>query len=181
MKSLLIVVDMQNDFIDGKLGSQAARDIVPNVADLAERWQGDIFFTMDTHSRERYELTEEGQQVPFHCELGTTGWEMNYEVFRALCNQHDITGSYQLSFRKETFGTTEFLKYLDIENYENITFCGVCTDICVISNALMLRSLRPCLQIAVEASCCAGSTPERHKAALDIMKSCQIKIINEGQ
>ena len=177
MKSLLIVVDMQNDFIDGKLGSQAARDIVDNVVDLIDYWKGDIFFTMDTHLRERYEATEEAEQVPFHCELGTSGWEMNYEVFQALGRQYDITGSYQLSFRKETFGTMEFLKYIDREEYENVTFCGVCTDICVISNALMLRSLRPSLQIAVEASCCAGTTPGNHEAALKVMEKCAIEII----
>ena len=169
MKRTLIVVDMQNDFIDGALGTKEARAIVPNVKKKIEesKARGDkIIFTRDTH-KSNYLKTNEGKHLPVeHCIEGTYGWiianEVNYPEYKHI--------------NKKTFGYTLWDYEDDFEEIERI---GLCTDICVVSNALILKAFYPEINITVDASCCAGVTPESHKAALTTMKMCQINVIGE--
>lgn len=171
MKRTLIVVDMQNDFIDGSLGTKEAQAIVPNVNKKIEEYQsrGDmIFFTRDTHD-ENYLDTYEGKNLPVkHCIKGTKGWEILDNLTVPNCRYID----------KTTFGTFAWRNHTYIQNGE-IELCGLCSDICVVSNALILRAMFPNTVITVDASCCAGVTPEKHKAAMEVMKSCQINVIGE--
>lgn len=177
MKTLL-VVDMQNDFIDGALGTPEAVKIVPNVKKKIEEYEarGDqIFFTRDTH-QDYYLETHEGKNLPVvHCIEGTEGWQIPEDL--------DIKNAHYLD--KCSFGWICWnLLRVDgdwvLRNLgDEIEVIGLCTDICVVSNALILRSFYPETDIIVDASCCAGTTPEMHRKALDIMKSCQIKVINE--
>ena len=167
----LIVVDMQNDFITGSLGTKEAQAIVPNVKKKIEEYKvnrDEIIFTRDTHSS-NYLNTNEGRHLPIqHCINGTWGWLIVDEINSPECKVHN----------KCTFGD----KFLDsyISDYtDEVEFVGVCTDICVISNALILKAQRPAIKITVDASCCAGVTPEKHQAALEVMKSCQINVIGE--
>ena len=168
---LLVVVDMQNDFIDGALGSDDAIAIVPKVCEKIDNWDGRVCFTMDTHYDD-YSETTEGQHIPIeHCINDTPGWHLNDEVDKRR-NADSFT------VYKDTFGSTDLVdlvKYLDIET---IQFIGLCTDICVVSNALLLRAHCPNHNISVDASCCAGTSHENHVAALVVMKSCCIDIIN---
>lgn len=181
----LIVVDMQNDFITGSLGTKEAQGIVSNVVkriELAKSRNENILFTQDTH-RANYLDSHEGKQLPVvHCVEGTAGWQIDSDVWFAL-DGYEADG-----FKKNAFGSLDLLEYLsdfiaDWGIYDSdleIELLGLCTDICVISNALMLRSTFPEADIAVNASCCAGVTPDKHKAALEVMKSCHIKVI-EGE
>jgi ribA/ribD-fused uncharacterized protein len=168
-KKLLIVVDMQNDFIDGVLGTEEAVAIVPNVKAKIEEYKSrgdDIIFTRDTH-QENYLETNEGKHLPFpHCIEGTHGWE--------IANGIDIPDA--LHINKPTFGWTLWNSH-GITATE-IEIIGLCTDICVVSNALILKATFPDANITVDASCCAGVTPESHKAALKTMETCQISVIN---
>lgn len=165
----LIVVDMQNDFISGSLGSKEAQAIVPNVKKKIEEYmaRGDeIIFTRDTHSTD-YLTTNEGKNLPVeHCINGTYGWLIADEVNYPECRH----------INKRTFGYTLWDYELD---YEDIELVGLCTDICVVSNALIIKAQFPNANITVDASCCAGVTPESHKAALTTMKMCQINVIGE--
>ena len=188
---VLIVIDMQNDFIDGALGSPEARAIVPvmekRMAELADGNTA-LFYTKDTHFDGDYLNTQEGRNLPVpHCICNTQGWEIN-ERIKAVgmndgfcCPQGEKGGSI---YTKTCFGSywlprgIDDLLCLDEENDE-IILMGVCTDICVVSNALILKSYFPETKITVDASCCAGTTPENHKAALQTMKSCQINVIND--
>lgn len=180
MKKVLIVVDMQNDFITGALGSIEAQTIVPNVVEKVKNWDGELLFTRDTHY-ESYMNTFEGQRLPVpHCIYKTAGWQIIDELTHFIKYSYDIID-------KRTFGFEDW-KHEILDRYVNdidalseldITLIGVCTDICVISNALALRMYFPNAKITVDASCCAGVTPEKHAAALEVMKSCQIDIINE--
>lgn len=188
MKRILVVVDMQNDFITGTLGTPEAVSIVDNVVEKiwGEEWDR-VYATKDTHDTD-YEWTQEGKKLPVeHCIEGTEGWHFNEKIHEALMNliKHPI------STYKNTFGSVSLIRRLsyDMEyefedendgNYE-LTLVGVCTDICVISNALLLKAHYPEMKIVVDASCCAGSTPENHKAALMVMKCCQIDVINAGE
>ena len=171
-KDYLIVVDMQNDFITGALGSAEAQAIVPAVVDLAKSFNPDnICFTRDTHY-ESYLDTAEGQHLPVkHCIKGSDGWLVIDELKDAL--------GWALAYvNKETFGYSEWAKvFPDVNQIGSITLCGVCTDICVVSNALILKALYPEVPISVVANCCAGVTPEKHEAALETMRSCQINVI----
>ena len=173
MQNILVVVDMQNDFIDGALGTKEAQAILPNVERLVKDFNGKIYFTRDTHS-ENYMQTQEGKNLPVpHCIKNTNGWEIAPSLIPYAKNIID----------KPTFGSTELANELILENkkeeIESITLVGLCTDICVISNAMLIKaSLLEC-KIFVDASCCAGVTPQSHKNALDAMKMCQITIINE--
>lgn len=168
MKKALIVIDMQNDFIDGSLGTLEAQAIVPNVKNkIAEyRAKGDeVIFTRDTHFAD-YLKTNEGKHLPVkHCIEGTDGWQIADEVDVKECTH----------INKPTFGYIGWARY----NFEKIEIVGLCTDICVVSNALILKALFPDAKITVDASCCAGVTPESHKAALTTMKMCQIDVIGE--
>lgn len=174
MNKLLIVVDMQKDFVDGALGSDHALAIVDNVVQKIEAFQGDIIVTYDTH-REDYLNTQEGKNLPVpHCIKGTPGWELDAKVQKALEKK-----TYKV-IEKPTFGSTELPAYLK-EHYGSapldIQLIGLCTDICVVSNALLLKANFLDAQISVDANCCAGVTVESHQAALTTMKMCQITVV----
>ena len=166
MKKTLIVVDMQNDFIDMALGTPEAQAIVPRVKAKIEAYlaNGDeVLFTRDTHG-EDYLDTPEGTKLPVvHCVKGTTGWEIADGLYREGCRIID----------KPQFGWPHW----DREAFEAVELVGLCTDICVVSNALILKAQHPSVPIAVDASCCAGVTPESHEAALKTMAMCQIDIL----
>lgn len=168
---LLVVVDMQNDFVDGALGTAEAVAIVPNVVEKvkAAKEAGDqIIFTMDTHEA-NYPETAEGKNLPIeHCIRETPGWKL-IPPLRPLTAGTKIV-------QKSTFGSTQLSYLVAIEKYDEIELIGLCTDICVISNALLLKATVPETPIIVDASCCAGVTPESHKNALEAMKMCQIII-----
>ena len=169
---ILVVVDMQNDFINGALGTKEAIAIVPNVVDKIKNFDGEkIIFTRDTHE-ENYMETQEGKNLPVpHCIRGTNGWELNPEI-DALRIEEVID--------KPSFGSMELASYLKRQNnIESIEFVGLCTDICVISNVMITKAALPEVPLVVDASCCAGVTPESHKNALEAMKICQVKVINE--
>ena len=173
MKKLLIVVDMQKDFVDGALGSKEAQAIVPNVVKKIEAFEGDILVTYDTHE-ENYMETQEGKHLPVpHCIKGTAGWELDEKVQAALDRK-----TYT-AIEKPTFGSTalpELIKTVyDPAEFE-IELCGLCTDICVVSNALLLKANFLETTVSVDSSCCAGVTPESHNAALLTMKMCQVQV-----
>ncbi len=165
MKRTLIVVDMQNDFIDGSLGTKEAHAIVENVKKKIEEYRAngdEIIFTRDTHQAD-YLQTPEGKELPVeHCIEGTHGWKIAEGIDFPDC----------LHIDKPTFGWTKWNQY----DFETIELVGLCTDICVVSNALILKAYFPEAEISVDASCCAGVTPESHEAALTTMKMCQIQI-----
>ena len=175
MQEILVVVDMQNDFVTGPLGTPEARTILPKVAEKVKNFPGRVLFTRDTHE-ENYLESREGKVLPVpHCIRGSRGWEICPEL-EALRKEEPVD--------KPTFGSTglgEVLRAADQygEKIGKITLVGVCTDICVISNALLLRAFLPEAEIAVDAACCAGVTPESHQTALQAMKACQITIENE--
>lgn len=172
MKKTLIVVDMQNDFIDGSLGTDEAKAIVPKVKNKIQEYhkRGDqIIFTRDTHQTD-YLNTPEGKKLPVeHCIEGTDGWKIadGLEVSEAVY------------INKPTFGTLQWTEFKDMKDGE-IEICGLCTDICVVSNAMILKALFLEVEITVDAGCCAGVTPATHKAALETMKMCQINVIGES-
>lgn len=174
MQKLLVVVDMQNDFIDGALGTKEAVAIVPSVRAKIENFEGTVLFTRDTHF-ENYMDTQEGHNLPVpHCIKGTEGWEIRSEL-EALRTTEAID--------KVTFGSSELpevLAKLNAENQiEEITFVGLCTDICVISNVMVTNAFFPEIPVIVDAACCAGVSPETHKNALEAMKVCQVKVEND--
>ena len=171
MAKILIVVDMQNDFIDGALGTKEAVAIVPYVREVIKSFDGKVFYTRDTHF-ENYMETQEGNNLPvLHCIRGTDGWQISAEL-DALRKTEPID--------KLTFGSKELVDILQNErDVESITFVGLCTDICVISNAMVVKAFYPEIPLLVDAKGCAGVTPESHKRALEAMKVCQIKVINE--
>lgn len=168
---LLIVVDMQNDFIDKALGTKEAIEIVPSVIKKIEEYRlnkNEVIFTRDTHQK-NYLQTQEGKNLPVeHCIEGTSGWQ--------------ITDKLEISdskiFNKYSFGSIELADYVSsLENIEEIELVGLCTDICVISNAFILKAKMPEVKISVDSSCCAGVTPQSHLNALEAMKMCQINVI----
>lgn len=174
MKQILIVVDMQKDFIDGSLGTSEAVAILPKVAEKMRTFEGEVIFTRDTHAPD-YMNTLEGKNLPVpHCIRDTAGWEIAPEL-TALREGAIID--------KPTFGSVELGQMLvtanDADPIEKITLVGLCTDICVLSNALLVKAHLPEVEVAVDASCCAGVTPESHNTALAAMKMCQITIENE--
>ena len=188
MNKTLIVIDMQNDFIDGALGSKEAQAIVPNVKKKIEEYVAngyDIVFTRDTHY-DNYLDTMEGKFLPVkHCIENTNGWDISNELNTSIAS---------CIIDKPNFGYIDWRKhlstfsYVDDEEYwlgrveeypDSIEIVGLCTDICVVSNALILKAVFPETNITVDASCCAGVTPESHKAALTTMKMCQINVIGE--
>lgn len=166
----LIVVDMQNDFIDGALGTKEASAVVPKVKKKIEEYlaRGErVIFTRDTH-KEDYLQTNEGRNLPVvHCVAGTHGWEVRGELDRPECDHVD----------KPTFGFTGWDKLYSFD--DDIELVGLCTGICVISNALILKAMFPEITISVDASCCACVTPQSHAAALQTMRTCQIKVTGE--
>ncbi len=173
MKKFLVVVDMQKDFVDGALGSREAVAIVPAVVKKIESFDGEIFVTYDTHF-ENYMQTSEGKHLPVpHCIKGTDGWQLNNDVENAL------SGKKFTKVEKNTFGSVDLPKLIeqaaDGEDFA-VELIGLCTDICVVSNALLIKATFPEAPIAVDAGCCAGVTPQAHEAALATMASCQITI-----
>ena len=177
MKHVLIVVDMQNDFVDGALGSPEAVAILPSVAEKIRSHEGKIIFTRDTHT-EDYMNTREGKHLPIpHCIKGSKGWEIKDEVWAAAAGKPDV-----LVIDKPTFGSTELSAYLTAEAAEDslceVTLIGICTDICVISNAMLIKAALPEIDVTVDAACCAGVTSESHENALKAMQMCQIHIQN---
>lgn len=173
MRKLLVVVDMQKDFINGSLGTKEAEGIVERVAEEIGKYKKeDVFATRDTH-KENYLETQEGKKLPVvHCVEGTDGWEIDKQIAEALQGAEVID--------KPTFGSLKLAeKITKIAKQEEIevTLVGLCTDICVVSNALLIKAYLPEVPIQVIASCCAGVTPESHRAALATMKMCQIEIV----
>jgi nicotinamidase-related amidase len=175
---ILVVIDMQNDFISGSLGTDEAKLVVQNVVQKIKNHTGVIIVTKDTHDN-NYLNTQEGFHLPVpHCIKGTPGWELDSEIEEAL-KEHS-----KHVIEKPSFGSLQLLDIVDDlirqgNSIDEIELVGLCTDICVISNALILKARLPEAEFVVDASCCAGVTPESHKNALETMKMCQIKITNE--
>lgn len=173
MKHFLIVVDMQKDFVDGALGTPEAVAIVPQVAEKIRAFDGEIFATFDTHFA-NYMETAEGRHLPVpHCIKGTGGWQLDKTVAAAL-EEKGYT-----AVEKRTFGAVDLpqmVKAAAGEDDFTLELIGLCTDICVVSNALLLKAAFPEAPIAVDAACCAGVTPQAHEAALATMQSCQIEM-----
>lgn len=172
MQDILLVVDMQNDFIDGALGTKEAVAIVPNVKKKIEEFEGTVIFTRDTHE-ENYMETQEGRNLPVpHCIRGSEGWQIRKEL-------DDLRTT--LPIDKVTFGSSElggFLKDMNETNPINsITVIGLCTDICVISNVMIAKAFLPEVPVIVDANCCAGVSPETHENALKAMEVCQVKVV----
>ena len=168
---ILVVVDMQNDFIDGALGTPEAVQIVPYVKKRIQSFDGKVLFTRDTHFAD-YLDTQEGKNLPVkHCIKDTSGWQIHPEL-----EAHRTTEPID----KLTFGSADLPKILAQEkDIEEITFVGLCTDICVISNVMITKAFFPEIPLIVDAKACAGVTPESHKNALAAMKMCQVTVINE--
>ncbi|MBQ7706134.1 MAG: cysteine hydrolase [Selenomonadaceae bacterium] len=171
MAKAIIVVDMQNDFVTGALGTKEAQEMLPRlVAKMEEnidRKSVDIIFTQDTH-KEDYLQTQEGKFLPVvHCIKGTEGWEIVPELQKFIPQSRIV-------IEKKSFGSTRLPSLL--KPYEEVEFVGVCTDICVISNALLLKAFYPEQLVSVDAACCAGSSPDAHQKALEVMKNCQCLI-----
>ena len=174
MKHFLVVVDMQNDFIDGSLGTAEALSITPAVLDKIRSFPGPVFATADTHG-EDYLQTAEGRRLPIpHCIQGTPGWQFAPEISAALSERGATV------VEKPSFGSLSLPRLLeeaaDGEDFD-VTLVGLCTDICVISNALLLKAHFPEQDIYLDPACCAGVTPAKHEAALETMRSCQIDVI----
>lgn len=175
MSKMLIVVDMQNDFVDGALGTKEAVAIAPKVVEKIKNYKGQVLYTRDTHG-EDYMETQEGQNLPVpHCIYGTQGWELIPEI-DAIAKENN-----SLIFDKPTFGSLALAGCLNgihkVAKIDELELVGLCTDICVISNALLLKATMPDVKIVVDSQCCAGVTPESHNNALEAMKMCQITII----
>ena len=177
--NVLIVVDMQNDFIDGALGTKEAVSIVPKVVEKIKTFDGRVMYTRDTHG-ENYMDTQEGRNLPVkHCIRGSAGWEIPPEI-DALRKEEPID--------KPTFGSRDLgallcaydedLRKQGKTGVESVTLIGLCTDICVISNAMLVKAFLPEVPVMVDASCCAGVTPQSHENALNAMEICQIQVLN---
>ncbi len=177
MKKLLIVVDMQNDFVDGALGTKEAQALVPKLADYIRNYDGVVIATRDTHNS-NYLETLEGKNLPVvHCVKETNGWQINPEINNALIARGD---SFVCCINKPTFGSFELIdKVADYITSKDgiIELCGVCTGICVLSNAIMLRAAYPDMRIVVNANYTECVTPEAKNTALNAMKLCQIEVV----
>lgn len=171
----LIIIDMQNDFITGSLANPDAEKIIPNIIEKMKEYnEKDIIYTLDTHYGD-YLDTNEGKHLPVkHCIVGTWGHEIDDRLRPSILSRATL-------LHKDTFGTFKVESMFEKHEGKNLelTLVGTCTDICVVSNALILKAQFPEARIIVDASCCAGVTPEKHKAALEVMKSCQIEVVNE--
>ena len=170
MKSI-VVVDMQNDFIDGSLGTKEAQEMLPRLKaklkKVVEDGSAELVFTMDTHGKD-YLNTQEGKNLPVeHCRKGTQGWEISPELGEFVAKAKAVV-------EKPTFGSMELIKHLKAA--DEVELVGLCTDICVISNALLIKAAYPEMKVSVDAHCCAGVTPESHANALEAMKICQVEI-----
>lgn len=168
MKKALIVIDMQKDFVDGTLANPDAQAIVRPIANYVLAYDGAVIATRDTHT-ENYLDTAEGKKLPVaHCIQGTEGWEIVPEIAEALRAKN------ALILDKPTFG---YLGWGVIGEFEEVELVGTCTDICVVSNALILKAMFPDLVVTVNAALCAGTTKENHDAALAVMRCCQVEVL----
>lgn len=172
----LIVIDMQNDFVDGALGTPEAQTIADAVVEEAKSFDGTVAFTLDTHG-EDYLSSQEGANLPVpHCIKGTPGWQL-IPALDSVAHERNAR-----IFEKPTFGSTDLAAWLQAENatnpIESIELVGVCTDICVVSNALLIKAVLPEVPLVVDAALCAGVTPAAHEAALATMRSCQVQVLN---
>lgn len=175
MAEILVVIDMQKDFVTGCLGTKEAQEILPLVEQRVKNFEGEVIFTRDTHQPD-YMQTQEGRKLPVvHCVEGSEGWQLmdGLERYRTA---HDSR-----VFDKVTFGSKELGEALEEMNSREpitrITFIGVCTDICVISNAMLVKAFLPEVPLAVDSACCAGVTPQSHENALNAMRACQIEVL----
>ena len=174
MSDILVVVDVQNDFITGSLGSEAAVDVLPNIVEKIKNHEGDVVYTMDTHHND-YLSTQEGRNLPIeHCICDTEGWMLADEVY-------DLPNRNAHVIEKDSFGTAKLTHWIysrpDFNKDIHIELIGYVLDICVISNALLLKSVFPEVKITVDASCCAATSPEAFDAAVTVLKSCQVEVI----
>ena len=176
--NVLIVVDMQNDFISGALGSAQAQAIEPAVVETILNFDDAIYFTLDTH-QENYLETQEGRRLPTaHCIAGTEGWTPSAAVWMALMEQNVADEAHMVL--KDAFGAKElpFRLHEDLgDDIREITLVGLCTDLCVVSNALLLKSFFPEARIVVDSRCCAGTSREKHETALAAMRACQVDVV----
>lgn len=179
MRELLVVVDMQNDFITGTLGSAEAEAIVLKVCEKITGWTGDIIMTRDTH-HDNYMDTAEGRMLPVpHCIEGSEGWHINADVKKSYDEKRRAgSGHFFFICDKPTFGSMLLAEFVKAAQYDRIVLCGLCTDICVISNAVLCRAACPEAVIEVDAACCAGVCPQSHKVALEAMVPCNIRVSN---
>ena len=173
MAKALIIIDMQNDFVHGLLGTNEAQEMLPRLVKKLEAIVAegavDLIFTQDTHA-ENYLDTQEGKNLPVeHCIKKTQGWQIVPELQKFIPRAKAV-------IEKKAFGSTRLPSLL--KPYGVVEFAGVCTDICVVSNALLIKAFYPEQRIQIDAACCAGSSPDAHQKALDVMKNCQCKIIN---
>lgn len=186
---ILVLIDLQKDFIDGALGSPEAQAIVPRVVEKINNYDNKsnvlVLYTKDTHY-DNYMDTLEGSYLPIpHCIENTPGWSINKEITNAVEKNRFLSYSSDKIIKsrvyKNTFASDDLRKFFERfkDDIEEVEFCGLCTDVCVISNVLMARMVLPEVEITVDSSCCAGVTPEKHQAALEVMRSCQINVIGE--
>lgn len=169
MKKLLVIVDMQNDFVTGCLGTAEAQQIVPELKKYAEDFDGDIVFTQDTH-QENYPETQEGRKLPVtHCIEESEGWQIIPEL-------QELTKRAKKIFRKPVFGSVELGQFA--KDYDEVYLCGVCTGICVLSNAVLVRAFGPEVRVCVLSRLCACVTPESHETALKAMGTVQVDLID---
>lgn len=171
-RKILVVIDMQNDFVTGTLGTPEAAALVPELASFARDYAGEVVYTMDTHGAD-YTKTQEGKHLPVvHCLRGSQGWRLVPELDTLQ------RATKAPVFEKDTFGSPELAAWLHDQNEREpiacIELCGVCTDICVVSNAQLIKASLPEVPVSVHAHLCAGVTPETHDAALTVMQSCQV-------
>lgn len=176
-KRFLIVVDVQNDFVSGTLGTEEAKKIVPKVVEKVRGFDGEVLFTMDTHGKD-YMDTQEGRLLPVrHCIAEEEGWQLAPQLEECV---RENAGKVTAAFRKNTFGSVALAEYLKrealTEGVESVELVGLCTDICVVSNALLIKAYMPEIPVLVDSACCAGVTVEKHLAALEVMRSCQILV-----
>ena len=173
-RKLLIVIDMQKDFVTGAFGTKYAKKIVPKVVEKIKNWEGTVRFTRDIHYNNNYIENNlqsiESQRYPKHCIFETSGSKIIPELEDFITDRTYIKHTFAFDWSK-----------IDLSSYDEIEIVGLTTDVCIISNALMLRSLRPYIKIVVDASCCAGTTKEAHENALKVMENCCIDVINKEE
>ena len=172
---------MQNDFIDGVFENHFAKRIVNDVAKLIETWNGDVILTQDSHDKDIYSFHPESLAYLPHCIIGTRGWNLNEKIDKALDKHHDnFMDSRSLLFRKVYFHSEDLSREINKANYADVTICGLCTDICVISNALRIKQDNPNVKVTVLSDLCAGTSVDNHNAALAVMQSCLINVVNSS-
>ena len=185
---VLVIVDMQNDFIDGSLGTKEAQGIVDKMVEYIKNFNGDIITTQDTHYNDsdlnfNYFNTMEGKKLPvLHCVIGTDGWKINSKIEEACKENAEKNGTNYSTILKLTFGSDKLPEIINKGSrkngqYDEVYMCGVCTDICVVSNALLLKADSPNREMFILEDLCAGVTPEKHKSALDVLQSCQCDVV----